>query len=238
MGIGGQLYRTQVRAGQRVRLWLINSSSFLAYWISINNHTLTTVELDGVEVTPIPEQRCVYLNVGQRASVVLAADQAPGSYRIRATLPCSCFLPYAPYTSAGLESVSYEGHGFSTYAGVDPDAEPRGDPGNVTNPYGVENNGARSDVWEGCDDMPFDVPKPMRRMGAVEIADGNHHYIEYVSAGAECESDFHQQGIHVLPTVTGQPEYEPDRPCYKSTLTTPNRRRTLPLRTAQRSGNY
>lgn len=182
---GGQLYRTQVKAGQRLRLRLINSSSFLSYWVSVDNHTLTIVELDGVEVEPIRGQRGLYLNVGQRVSVVLTADQPPGTYHIRATLPRSCFLPYAPYTSAGLESVGYAARGLLTYDGADPDAEPVGISGNVTNPYGVENNGARGDVWEGCDDMPFDVPKPMRRMDAVEVGDGNYQYIEYMFRQAQ-----------------------------------------------------
>ncbi|KAI0158754.1 Cupredoxin [Pestalotiopsis sp. NC0098] len=181
---GGQLYRTSVRQGQRVRLRLINSSSFLSYWFSVDNHTLAVVELDGVEVEPIPA-RGVYLNVGQRASVVLAADQAPGSYYMRATLPRTCFLPYAPYSSAGLASAGYEARGVLSYSGADPDAEPVGAAGNVSNPYGVENNGVRGDVWEGCDDMPFDVPRPVREMDAVEVGERNYHYIEYAFRQAQ-----------------------------------------------------
>lgn len=173
-----------MRQGQRVRLRLINSSSFLSYWFSVDNHTLAVVELDGVEVEPIPA-RGVYLNVGQRASVVLAADQAPGSYYMRATLPRTCFLPYAPYSSAGLASAGYEARGVLSYEGVDPDVEPVGAAGNVSNPYGVENNGVRGDVWEGCDDMPFDLPRPVREMDAVEVGERNHHYIEYAFRQAQ-----------------------------------------------------
>ncbi|KAI4603326.1 hypothetical protein KJ359_006119 [Pestalotiopsis sp. 9143b] len=181
---GGQLYRTSVRQGQRVRLRLINSSSFLSYWFSVDNHTLAVVELDGVEVEPIPA-RGVYLNIGQRVSVILAADQAPGSYYMRATLPRTCFLPYAPYASAGLASGGYETRGVLSYDGTDPDAEPVGAAGNVSNPYGVENNGVRGDVWEGCDDMPFDMPRPVREMDAVEVGEKNYHYIEYAFRQAQ-----------------------------------------------------
>ncbi|KAF7519429.1 hypothetical protein G7054_g13112 [Neopestalotiopsis clavispora] len=181
----GQLYRTSIQKNQRVRLRVINSSSFLSYWFSVDNHTLSIVELDGVEIEPI-SARGVYLNIGQRASVVLVADQRPGNYYLRATLPQTCFLPYAPYVSAALESNGYAARGILSYSGTeDPDAEPIGVRGNVSNPYGVENNGVRGDVWEGCDDMPFDMPKPMRKMDAVEVGEKNYHYIEYAFRQAQ-----------------------------------------------------
>ncbi len=214
---GGRLYTTRVRSGSTVRLRLINASSFLSYWVSVDNHTLTVVELDGVEVEPLAAQRGVYLNVGQRVSVLLTADRRPGAYAIRATLPQTCFLPYAPYVSAGLSgsgsgdgagedakrgegekgeevgggdgrSRRYEVYGILTYDDIDIDAATgplAGKPGNTSNPYGVENNGARGDVWEGCDDMPFDVPKPMRAQPAVEVGEANMHYIEYAFRQAQ-----------------------------------------------------
>ncbi|RYP73506.1 hypothetical protein DL769_004220 [Monosporascus sp. CRB-8-3] len=196
---GGRRYATRVRPGSAVRLRLINASSFLSYWFSIDNHMLTIVELDGVEVAPLEGQRGVYLNVGQRVSVVVRADAPgpPGNYMIRATLPRTCFLPYAPYASAGLErSAAYEARGVLSYDGA-PDPDPDepigivgGDGGsggrNTSNPYGVENNGVRGDVWEGCDDMPFDVPKPMRAHRAVEVSsEANVHYIEYMFRQAQ-----------------------------------------------------
>lgn len=182
---GGRLYTTKVKPGTKLRLRLINASSFLSYWVSIDNHALTVVELDGVEIEPLAGQRGVYLNIGQRVSVVVDADQPPGNYLIRASLPQSCFLPYAPYTSAGLASVGYVGKGVLSYEGVAAEAPPAGSPGNTSNPFGVENNGARGDVWEGCDDMPFDVPKPIRRMDAVEVTEANTHYIEYMFRQAQ-----------------------------------------------------
>ncbi|KAI0599387.1 multicopper oxidase-domain-containing protein [Biscogniauxia sp. FL1348] len=186
-GSGGRLYTTQVRAGQTVRLRLINASSFLSYWVSIDNHTLTVVELDGVEVEPITGQRGVYLNLGQRASVLVTADQAPGNYHIRATLPRTCFLPYAPYASAGLaDSAGYAARGILSYAGTAPADPPRGaaEP-NATNPFGAEHNGARGDAWEGCDDMPFDRPRPRRALPAHDVSPANMHYFEYAFRQAQ-----------------------------------------------------
>ena len=57
--------------------------------------------------------------------------------------------------------------------------------GNTSNPYGVENNGLRGDVWEGCDDMPFDMPVPMRKQPAVNVSEANTHYIEYAFRQAQ-----------------------------------------------------
>ncbi|KAI1105160.1 Cupredoxin [Jackrogersella minutella] len=191
---GGQLYTTKVHPGRTVRLRLINASSFFSYWFSVDNHTLSIVELDGVEIEPIPT-RGVYLNLGQRVSVILTANQTAGSYYMRASMPRTCFLPYSTYTSAGLEDggysvkgvLSYEnekkGNGSEVSSTTAP--EPIGVAGNTTNPYGVENNGLRGDVWEGCDDMPFDMPVPMRRQPAVNISEANTHYIEYAFRQAQ-----------------------------------------------------
>ncbi|KAI1136965.1 putative multicopper oxidase [Hypoxylon sp. FL0543] len=195
---GGQLYTTRVRRGHSVRLRLINASSFFSYWFSVDNHTLSIVELDGVEVEPI-SARGVYLNLGQRVSVILTADQTPGSYYIRASIPKTCFLPYSTYTSTGLEAAEYGVKGILTYTEHDNDEEgvdgnrggpgkvpePIGIAGNTSNPYGVENNGLRGDVWEGCDDMPFDMPVPMRKQPAVNVSEANTHYIEYAFRQAQ-----------------------------------------------------
>ncbi|KAH6659817.1 Cupredoxin [Truncatella angustata] len=181
---GGQLYHTKVHKGQRIRLRLINSSSFLSYWFSIDNHTLSIVELDGVEIEPI-SARGVYLNIGQRVSAVVTANQTAGNYYIRATMPQTCFVPYAPYTSTALENAGYAARGILSYDHVALDAEPVGVRGNVSNPYGVDNNGIRGDVWEGCDDMPFDMPRPMRKLDAVDVGDSNYQYIEYMFRQAQ-----------------------------------------------------
>ncbi|KAI0882780.1 putative multicopper oxidase [Annulohypoxylon maeteangense] len=200
---GGNLYKTKIHPSRTTRLRLINASSFFSYWFSIDNHTLSIVELDGVEIEPIPA-RGVYLNLGQRVSVVLTADQEVGSYYIRASMPRTCFLPYSTYTSAGLEDGGYGVKGVLVYAEEDgegggeggegeseSESESKGVPktigvaGNTTNPYGVENNELRGDVWEGCDDMPFDMPVPMRRQPAVNVSETNTHYIEYAFRQAQ-----------------------------------------------------
>ncbi|KAI1446379.1 multicopper oxidase-domain-containing protein [Annulohypoxylon stygium] len=122
---------------------------------------------------------------------------------MRASIPKTCFMPYSTYVSAGLEEGGYGVRGVLEYVG---DGEEReravgsvgdgdgergsvietiGIAGNTSNPYGVENNGFRGDVWEGCDDMPFDMPVPMRRQAAVNVSEANTHYIEYAFRQAQ-----------------------------------------------------
>src|SRR5262249_10367105 len=114
---GGWLYNTTIRAGTTVRLRLISHSTFMSFWFSIDNHTLTIVEIDGVPIRPITNQRGVYVNIGQRYSVLVTADQALGTYTMRATLPQTCFTPYCPYTSSGLVATGYAATALLVYEG-------------------------------------------------------------------------------------------------------------------------
>lgn len=105
---------------------------------------------------------------------------------MRATLPQSCFVPYCPYASSGLESIGYEATGVFSYSTSDDDSTSLTSPesilghkGNVSNPFGVENNYLRGDVWEGCDDMPFSTPEPMRKKPAVAVGEHNSHEVTF-----------------------------------------------------------
>ncbi|KAH7913243.1 Cupredoxin [Hygrophoropsis aurantiaca] len=175
---GGQ-YTTTVEQGKAYRLRLINHSTFFSFWFSIDNHTLEIVEIDGVEVAPIPF-RGVNVNIGQRYSVIVRANQTVGNYYMRATFPTSCFLPFVPYNSSGLDSTDYQVMGVLNYQGADPGASPIGTRGNTSNPFGVEDNPYSSLVYEGCNDMPFDMPVPLRTIPAYDVSSGlNMHYLEY-----------------------------------------------------------
>lgn len=173
---GGQLYSTSVRPNSSVRLRLINHSSFMSFWFSIDNHTMAVVEIDGIEVEPIPS-RGVYVNIGQRYSVIVDANQTSGNYYMRATLPQTCFTPFCPYTSTGLVSIDYQAKGVLSYEGVSIKDEPIGFAGNTSNPYGIDTNLVRGDVWEGCDDMPFDMPIPVRKEAAIDVSPKNQHSV-------------------------------------------------------------
>jgi len=167
------------------RLRLINHSTFFSFWFSIDNHTLTTIEIDGVEVVPIPDQRGVYINVGQRYSVLVpslpAGGGEGGSYTMRATLPQTCFVPYCPYLSSGLQSIGYEAVGLFSYPSSPSSSSPNilGSRGNTTNPYGAATNPFRGPLWEGCDDMPFSTPVPLRSRPAVNVSGDNSHEVTF-----------------------------------------------------------
>jgi iron transport multicopper oxidase len=57
------------------RLRLINAGSMAPIVFSVDNHNLTVIEADGVEVEPITFTGGIQVEVGQRYSVVLHADR-------------------------------------------------------------------------------------------------------------------------------------------------------------------
>ncbi len=67
-----------VRAGERIRLRLINASSARIYGLSFENHQPWVIALDGHPVAPHWFQRVV-LGPGMRADVILDCTGAPGS---------------------------------------------------------------------------------------------------------------------------------------------------------------
>ncbi|KAF2434957.1 hypothetical protein EJ08DRAFT_581144 [Tothia fuscella] len=181
---GGSLYKTEVKSGGAHRFRLINHSSFLSFWFSIDNHTMEIVEIDGTEIEPI-SFRGVNVNIGQRYSIIIHANQTVGNYNMRATLPTSCFLPFAPYNSSGLDSSGYEVVGILSYDHTDFDKPTIGVKGNVTNPYGASTNPFNNLVWNGCDDMPFNMTFPMRKKEEFKATPSNTHYIQYAFSQAQ-----------------------------------------------------
>ncbi|KAG0369235.1 hypothetical protein BGZ54_010522 [Gamsiella multidivaricata] len=78
------------KAGLKYRIRLINSGAFADFQFSIDNHTLTVIEADGVDMQPVDVQR-VPIHVAQRYSVIVQANQAIGNYWIRAAMNTNCF---------------------------------------------------------------------------------------------------------------------------------------------------
>lgn len=67
-----------VRAGERIRLRLVNASSARIYALAFEGHDPTVVALDGHPVEPHPAARVV-LGPGMRADLMLDCAAAPGS---------------------------------------------------------------------------------------------------------------------------------------------------------------
>ncbi|KAJ7694533.1 Cupredoxin [Mycena rosella] len=99
----------------RYRFRLINMSARSSFTVSIDNHTLTVIETDGVATVPI-EVDVITLHAGQRYSFVLTANQPVANYWINAILSGG-----NPSHNANLNATL--GRGILRYEGA-PDAEP------------------------------------------------------------------------------------------------------------------
>ena len=82
---GGELYNLHVQSGKSYRLRLINPGSYAGLYFSIDSHNLTIIEADGTDITPV-EVPGIYVNIGQRYSVILKANETVGNYLMRFNL--------------------------------------------------------------------------------------------------------------------------------------------------------
>ncbi|KAI0018816.1 multicopper oxidase [Xylariomycetidae sp. FL0641] len=95
------LSKFQFQSGKTHRLRFINSGSEGTERISIDEHNMTVIANDFVEIEPY-ETQVVTLGVGQRVDVVVHADGAPGSaYWLRSNLT-SCSLAKQPIALAAI----------------------------------------------------------------------------------------------------------------------------------------
>lgn len=176
---GGQSYNTTVKPGSITRLRLINHSSYFSYWFSIDDHALTIVEIDGVEVEPIAAQG-VHINIGQRYSVIINASQpGGGEYTIRSTLERGCFLPFATYNNSALASSGHEARGILRYDSASDDDNNDTQP--LSSSEALNNITSSPSVYtnpnpQGCFDLPFDTPQPKRPEAAYPLAENDPQY--------------------------------------------------------------
>ncbi|KAL8415019.1 hypothetical protein RB594_006013 [Gaeumannomyces avenae] len=163
---GGSRHVARVEAGKTVRLRLISHSSNTPFLFTVDGHVLEMVEMDGVEIQPV-QTTVVFLNPGQRYSVLVKADRAPGNYLMRAVATCA-MLDNSPGSNLG--TVGSQGTAVFSYGeGVDPKG-----------PLVVLNDSTKASVaqepWaKRCRDLPFDLAKPVREIDAYNVGDGNKH---------------------------------------------------------------
>eukprot|EP00456_Euglypha_rotunda_P035118 TRINITY_DN2707_c0_g1_i37.p1 TRINITY_DN2707_c0_g1~~TRINITY_DN2707_c0_g1_i37.p1 ORF type:complete len:404 (+),score=50.34 TRINITY_DN2707_c0_g1_i37:139-1350(+) len=79
-----------VEEGLMYRLRFINTGTYAMFKISIDNHNMTIVEVDGGMVEPLTVNE-FSLNTAQRISVLVEANQPPANYWIRVSMQASCF---------------------------------------------------------------------------------------------------------------------------------------------------
>ena len=66
--------------GKSYRLRVINSAGFASFNFTIAGHAMSVIEADSVYVTPTPLVTSIFINTGQRYSVIVKADQKPAQY--------------------------------------------------------------------------------------------------------------------------------------------------------------
>ncbi|PPJ50459.1 hypothetical protein CBER1_06755 [Cercospora berteroae] len=86
---GGAYHVTKVTKGKRFRLRLINTGIDNHFHISIDQHNFTVITSDFVPIKPYVT-KSVSLQIGQRADIIIKADQAIGSYWLRADIGTAC----------------------------------------------------------------------------------------------------------------------------------------------------
>ncbi|KAJ3392856.1 hypothetical protein HDU84_003340 [Entophlyctis sp. JEL0112] len=67
------------------RVRLINTAGFAAFLFQIDGHSLTVIEVDGILVQPYTVDM-IAINIAQRYSLLVTANQASGNYLIRADM--------------------------------------------------------------------------------------------------------------------------------------------------------
>jgi len=106
---GAPLASFDFTAGLTYRVRIINSGSFADFQFSIDDHMLTVIEADGVDMQPVAVQR-LPIHVAQRYSVLVNANQTVGNYYIRATMNTNCFNNPNPALNEYVQGViHYEG---------------------------------------------------------------------------------------------------------------------------------
>ena len=101
-----------IRPGQVQRWRVLNASTARFYKLALENHTLNLVGTDGNLLDrpyPVPE---LLLAPGERADLLVHADQPPGSYRLRslpydrgANIPETITLMTMPYEGSRVEEA-------------------------------------------------------------------------------------------------------------------------------------
>ncbi|CAG8466167.1 7875_t:CDS:2 [Funneliformis mosseae] len=104
------------KKGRRYRLRLINTSTEYFFTFSIDEHKLKIIETDGEYVEPYTVEK-IPINIGQRYSVIVEANQAIDNYWIRATMNKEC-AHSNNFTININSAINYEVVGILKYEGA------------------------------------------------------------------------------------------------------------------------
>ncbi|CAG8549798.1 5155_t:CDS:2 [Acaulospora morrowiae] len=100
----------KVTKGKRYRFRIINTSAMLHFIVMIDNHPLQVIEVEGTAIKPYTTNY-IPVNIAQRYSVIVNANQPVGNYFIRAIIS-DCSLGGGPGTING-DSPIYDNLGIT-----------------------------------------------------------------------------------------------------------------------------
>ncbi|RHZ82360.1 hypothetical protein Glove_109g413 [Diversispora epigaea] len=108
-----------VQKGKKYRFRIISTSAYAHFVFSIDNHPLKVIEVEGIPVKDVSDSivKVLPINVGQRYSVILNANQPITNYYIRANILESC-LDLKDYSINSNSSINYTSIGVLHYLGA------------------------------------------------------------------------------------------------------------------------
>ncbi|KAF9276419.1 laccase, multicopper oxidase, benzenediol:oxygen oxidorectuctase [Mortierella alpina] len=107
-GPASELPVINVQPSKRYRFRVINIGTATPFQFSIDEHKLTVIAVDGTPVRPYTVDR-LRIDVGQRYSVVLIANQAIRNYWTRAVMDTTCFADASTVDPVVKAVLRYEG---------------------------------------------------------------------------------------------------------------------------------
>ncbi|KAF9911434.1 hypothetical protein EC991_003690 [Linnemannia zychae] len=160
-----------VEQGLRYRIRIINTGSFADFKISVDEHELTVLEADGVDMVPVTVQR-VPIHVAQRYSVLLVAshftttaeDEVTGkSFWVRAEMNTNCFNVENPALNPSVKAIlRYKARSGSAFSGVDGTANSmRKNANKVSSQEIPDSKDWDESAWSPhCDDLKAEMLRP------------------------------------------------------------------------------
>jgi FtsP/CotA-like multicopper oxidase with cupredoxin domain len=144
----------EVDPGKCYRMrFIMMASNAENYIVKIPGHEMTLITLDGVPVRPL-QITSINMHIGERADVIICANQKPGYYPMELTYDYACSLTPGHFVPPGFHPVSAcNFNAFLKYTGMK--SWPLG-PAVPTSPKGT-GGGANPAPTQG---VPFDLTNP------------------------------------------------------------------------------
>jgi FtsP/CotA-like multicopper oxidase with cupredoxin domain len=104
VGTVGTYAKTNITATKKYRLRIINTSVDNGFQVSLDNHDFEVIAADFVPIKPY-NTTWLFVGIGQRYDVVIRANQSPGNYWFRATVPSGLCGSNTLSTAGNIKSI-------------------------------------------------------------------------------------------------------------------------------------